>query len=154
MSKSKEQLQADLALAEKNLNNPAIKDNPTLKASLEKKIASIKAELGEEGATSAPAKTEKKEVKKISAKKEAPKKEAKPKKEKAEKKEKKEKVSSVSGLKVKVGDKVTFEDRESGKKITGELVKLEQTGSGDAYNAYVETKDGKRKVRAHKLEKA
>ncbi len=46
MSK-KTELQAQLKLAEKNLNNPAIKDNPTLRGSLEKRMEKIKSEISD-----------------------------------------------------------------------------------------------------------
>lgn len=41
-TESLEQMQKDLEIAEKNINNPLISDNPVLKESLERKIKELK----------------------------------------------------------------------------------------------------------------
>jgi hypothetical protein len=153
-----DRLKKELELTESQIGTPFIQGNPVLKASAENKLKELKSRIAElsggskekQVKTQPVQKTEKK-VEKIQ--KVEKKVEKKIEKKKTEPKVEKKKIEKVEGLKIKVGDKVTFEERETGKKVTGELVKLEPTHAGDAYNAYVMTKDGKKKVRAHKLTK-
>ena len=137
----KEQMKKDLALAEKSLSNPAVVGDPVMKASLEKQIAKFKAELGVEKAPAkAVAKAPLKVVAKAKAK--ATVKEKAPAKDKAAPKVK----ESKDGLVVDgfgVGVKVSFISRETDKKRTGTIVKIEKCHGREAYNAFVETSDGK-----------
>ena len=136
MSKlSLEELNKQLEVAKKGLSKDQIKNNPTLKASLESKIKQIESVIGE---------TEKSKESKV-VEKETPKKDV-------PKKDVSKKPSSGGGF--KVGDNVEFENRDTGKNIKGTIVKLELVhGKNDEFNAYVQVGKEKKKVRAHKLTK-
>ena len=122
-----EQLKADLALAEKTKETPAIKANEVLSKSIDNKIATLKqkiekAEIGQAPAIATP-KTWVKSKRVAATEKTSA---AKPPKEKKEKKVKSEKKKSPSPeikTKFKVGDKVKWEAR-GGVKKTGSIVRF------------------------------
>ena len=165
-----ESLKKDLALAEKNITNPAVKGNAVLSKSLQNKIDTLKEQVrvAEGGApaeekkevakASAPAKVQA-SAKKIEVKKQKAKKEPKVAKEKKEKKEKApaKVIKTKEGLKVngfEAGNKVSFIERVTGKKTIGVITKIELTGDKQDYNAYILHNSIKQKVRLGKLSKA
>lgn len=147
---SLEELNKQLEVAKKGLSKDQIKNNPTLKTSLESKIKQIESVIAEREKSKESKVVEKETPKKDAPKKDAPKKDT-PKKD-VPKKDVSNKPSSGGGF--KVGDNVEFESRDTGKNIKGTIVKLELVhGKNDEFNAYVQVGKEKKKVRAHKLTK-
>lgn len=150
-----EELYEQKEIIESQINESYVKNNPVRLAATQRELKEIEdkiSKMGDKVKTKKEVVTQKQPKEKVKVKESIQKEKKQPKVEQP--KEPKQKSVETKGVRIKVGDMVNFEERESGKIIKGEVVKLEPTSAGDSFNAYVLMKSGeKKKVRAHKLKK-